>query len=206
METKVTLPNYTERKKAAAIEPANFYIFESPGFRPYGDIANYKDDIISHIVENELTNEIFSSHSEKELTEYVKRNYKLESYYIDFIDFESECIFNDLKHSQLNNEMYVICGTLGTWRGPRSVERLEPENLYNAVMLCLKNCDDYSIYCDNGEIHIKAAHHDGTNEFYIKMLSQKGIENLANYNAGGWWDFFDTSDPANFEKITQDYL
>ena len=205
METKATLPNYTERKKAAAKEPANFYIFETSGLRPSGDIDNYYDDIILHIVENELTDEIFRSHNEKELTEYVKRNYNLESYYIDFVNSDAEYIFDAIRHSQLNNETYIICGTLGTWRGPRSVESLEPENLYNAVIRCVGNCDEYSIYCDNGEIHIKAAHHDGTNEFYIKMLSAKGIERLANYNAGDC-KFFDTSDPANFEKITQDYL
>lgn len=205
MEAKVTLPNYTERKKAAAIEPANFYIIESLAFRPFGDIDNYKDFIIEEIIENELTDEIFTEHTSEELRAYVMRNFKLEEYYYYYVNNEINDILDDVKYSNLNNETYIICGTVGTWRGPREIERLEPENLYNAVIRCVGNCNEYSIYCDNGEIHIKAAHHDGTNEFFIKMLSPKGIENLANYNAGDC-KFFDTSDPANFEKITQDYL
>ena len=205
METKVTLPNYTERKKAAKLTPANFYIIESLAFRPFGDIDNYKESIIEEIIENELTDEIFTKHTSEELRAYVLSNFKLEEYYYDCVNEEINFILDNVKYSNLNDETYIICGTLGTWRGPRSVESLEPENLYNAVIRCVGNCDEYSIYCEEGEIHIKAMHHDGTNNFYIKMLSQKGIENLANYQAGECKEF-DTSNPANFEKIMQDYL
>ena len=205
METRVTLPNYTERKKAAAIEPANFYIFESLGFRPFGDIDNYKESIIEEIIENELTDEIFTKHTSEELRAYVTRNFKLDEYYYDCVNEEINDILDAVKYSNLNNETYIICGTVGAWQGLRTVEHLEPKNLYNAISLCLGNSDDFSIYCEEGEIHIKTMHHDGTNNFYIKMLSQKGLENLANYQAGECKEF-DASDPANFEKIMQDYL
>lgn len=45
----------------------------------------------------------------------------------------------------------------------------------------IKDCDYWKIYDANGHLYLKCSHHDGTNFFEIKEVTNRGIEYLENW-------------------------
>lgn len=101
----------------------------------------------------------------------------------------------------------VILGTCGTWMGNRQIVPTLVDNLYDAVMKCLKDCDYYKLSMKDNVLHVKGTHHDGTNTFEIRLVNsdnydkinywddekdgdiEKFFENKNNFNEF-YWDFF----------------
>lgn len=87
--------------------------------------------------------------------------------------------FNDGSH-------WVAYGKLGLWNGNHFVglvfEKFD-EFFYRAS----KGCDFVRIYDCNGLLYVECVHHDGTNVFKIKKLTDKGITYYNNqvYKMGG---------------------
>lgn len=80
---------------------------------------------------------------------------------------------------------YIIVGTLGLWNGNFKGSCLIRGNLLDAIRKCL---EDYNrIYMYNKKLYIEATHHDGTNSFIIKKLTEKGVEYLNKYE----WEMYD---------------
>ena len=48
----------------------------------------------------------------------------------------------------------------------------------------LKDCDYVKIWSDDGHLFIKASHHDGTHEFEIKLITDKGYNVLEEWEDG----------------------
>ena len=71
--------------------------------------------------------------------------------------------------SPLKNQKVVVVGELGLWDGKHTIVPTEFDNLYDAIQQCL---EDYSelIEEENGDLIVKAHHHDGINNFIIKKL------------------------------------
>ena len=88
----------------------------------------------------------------------------------DFNDFIYELKYSD------NNVPCVILGTLGLWNGRREIIPCRMMDVVSAIKKCLTNIDVCKIELVNGEIHIEAIHHDGTNKFVIRMLTNRGID------------------------------
>lgn len=96
-------------------------------------------------------------------------------------DFEKENLekfFND-------GSTWILQGYTGKWNGRYTCGTIF-DNFFNIYYKAVKDCDYISIYDENGHFYIKCSHHDGTNLYEIRKLTQKGIEYLDrwewNYN------------------------
>lgn len=72
----------------------------------------------------------------------------------------------------------LVCGQVGTWRGNMDAGKvISIDELYK----CWNNCDYLEIYDEGGHFYIRAAHHDGTNYYEVKLLTEKGVEYYDNW-------------------------
>lgn len=84
-------------------------------------------------------------------------------------DFLLEC---DTLDKKKDITLYLVTGVLGLWNGKHNGGKVI-EGLKKAIQ---ETFQDYnSIYEINGNLIVEAEHHDGTNIFTIKRLSQKGV-------------------------------
>lgn len=68
---------------------------------------------------------------------------------------------------------YVILADLGLWYGHRDGGKIV-KGLWNAISACFEDYNE--IYQDGKRVKVTAHHHDGTNCFEIRELTDKGIE------------------------------
>lgn len=99
----------------------------------------------------------------------------------DEMNFNEEVEFDDamseLKHF-FEDKMLVVTGTLGTWRGTFDGGKvMDISNISD----CWSSCDYIKIYDEGGHLHIECSHHDGTNHFEVKVLTDKGVEYYNNH-------------------------
>ena len=88
---------------------------------------------------------------------------------------------------KFHNEMgsYLIVGTLGLWRGTFPGGTIVDGYLHEAIQKCF---EDYNrVYMKNRNLCVSAIHHDGTNSFIIKKLTDRGID----YFNKHCWDMTD---------------
>lgn len=84
-------------------------------------------------------------------------------------DEQSNIEFYEKTHEQ---KYYVILAKLGLWDGVHDGGKVL-KGLWNAIRACL---EDYNtIYQDGKLLKVKAIHHDGTNYFEIRELTEKGV-------------------------------
>lgn len=103
--------------------------------------------------------------------------------YWDFVYRERECecddLLGNLKYSKVNNDYHwVISGTLGLWNGRREVYQTLVDNLESAIRQCAGECDYIVVKKRGSVIYISAMHHDGTNSFEIRALTDVGRDRL----------------------------
>jgi len=73
----------------------------------------------------------------------------------------------------------VILGNLGLWNGPHQVIPYECKSILEAVHKCIEDMDEVEIYEDQyGNLKVDGYHHDGTNHFTIKRVTDKGYRCL----------------------------
>lgn len=116
--------------------------------------------------------------TEEEIEEYNEdNNTELKDYEIEniFREMEIEDFFSNIKYSSIKDEKVVILGTLGLWNGTHDIIPVICDNIEIAINKCINNMDDFKISQENGSICVEAYHHDGTNNFTIKLLNEKGI-------------------------------
>lgn len=78
---------------------------------------------------------------------------------------------------------FIIKGHAGLWTGKHEcMDRYYTmEEMLQAI---LKDCDYVKIWSDDGHLFIKASHHDGTHEFEIKLITDKGYNVLEEWEDG----------------------
>ena len=90
--------------------------------------------------------------------------------------YEDACIWEDifstLKQFFKNKEV-IFVGTVQLWNGTFKGGKIGKfEDLFNDL---LRDCNDWEFSEDeNGVLNLKCSHHDGTNYFNIKTLTEKG--------------------------------
>ena len=73
---------------------------------------------------------------------------------------------------------FVVMGTLSLWNGKVGGSCLIKGTLLDAIQKCV---EDYNrIYMYGRKLYVEAVHHDGTNTFIIKKLTEKGEMYLEN--------------------------
>ena len=84
-------------------------------------------------------------------------------------EFICEDFINDLKLVKTDT-CYLMTGDLGLWYGRVAGGKF----LFNLEDLTSAFHDFNEVYEENGELYVKAIHHDGTNYFKVRELTQKG--------------------------------
>ena len=113
------------------------------------------------------TNEDIEDFNREAFEEYVRECY--EAYFDD--DFGR---IGNWKYSALGNRLVKGQGGLGLWDGPHTIQPRTFANLYEAIQQCLE--DSNEIYeTENGDLCISAHHHDGVNNFVIKLANDKPL-------------------------------
>lgn len=64
----------------------------------------------------------------------------------------------------------LVCGSVGRWNGRFAAGKVIE---YDDLWKCWSDCDYISIYDEGGHFYIKASHHDGTNIYEVKVLTEK---------------------------------
>lgn len=129
---------------------------------------SFKQDALEFYLDN--TNEDIENYDVEAFEDYcIECN---NEYFND--DFDEK--YGNIAYSPLKNQKVAVKGILGLWNGKREVGKVF-NNVTDAVRACL---EDYNhIYEDQfGNLHIEAHHHDGTNHFIIKKVTDKGLRCL----------------------------
>lgn len=91
-----------------------------------------------------------------------------------------EEFIEEIEYSEVAQRPCVVCGTVGTWQGSRA-KRFD--NLKDAIYAYVNPCDEVVISQRASNILVNVYHRDGTNNFEIHVLNDKGVradENCCN--------------------------
>lgn len=109
---------------------------------------------------------------------------------------ELEDFWANLKYdTKFNNEDFLITGHLGLWHGRPEIVPVKVYGLHDAISKCAEDAWDIDVtLCKDGSIMVCGHHHDGTNVFFIRRLSQKGRKAVQaaddrwdDYEPKKWW-------------------
>jgi hypothetical protein len=95
-------------------------------------------------------------------------------------EFNVECTFDNIKYSKVCNRPCVISGTLGLWNGNHDIYLTMCNNLLTAIKKCWGSANDLIMELEDGVVTVQAMHHDGTNSFEIRLLTNEGAELMEN--------------------------
>lgn len=97
-----------------------------------------------------------------------------EIYEIDRITWDEE---KPQLEEFFNGNDWILMGYSELWYGKRRAGTVFSD--FNKMLdTALKDCDYLSIYDENGHLYLKCSHHDGTNLYEIKQMTNKGKEYL----------------------------
>lgn len=101
---------------------------------------------------------------------YAQRDYE------DFMD--------NMEYSDYNKEC-VLYGKLGLWDGSPEIDFYKFDTITEAIERCWGgSIEDMDARLFGDRIELNAHHHDGTNHFIIKLLSDKGTSALTDTQEG----------------------
>jgi hypothetical protein len=86
-----------------------------------------------------------------------------------------EEFIEEIEYSEVAQRPCVVCGTVGTWQGDRAICAKRFDNLKGAIYACVNPCDEVVISQRASNILIDVYHRDGTNNFEIHVLNDKGV-------------------------------
>ena len=90
---------------------------------------------------------------------------------------------------------YLVIASLGLWNGSFDGGKIIDGYLSEAIGACF---EDYNkVYWQDKNLKVKAIHHDGTNHFVIKKLTDRGIEFYNNH-------YYDYDDRTMHQKLFKD--
>lgn len=121
---------------------------------------------------------------------YKKKDiiFKSESYNTDngdafFADYNNA--INTMREKHKDYDTFIIFGTVKSWDGKHKVwEDFQWKDLSNTIKKAIEDCDDCIIYEKSGHLYIDGIHYDGTVNFEIKKLTDKGTDYLNNWKYG----------------------
>lgn len=129
---------------------------------------DYAQDAIETLHANDYTDE--------EITDEMIWN---DIYFID------ECAWDD-EHTRLKeffngHGYFMIRGTVGRWDGTRAAGHIFDDfdkMFYEAT----RDCDYVKMWDEDGHFYLKCSHHDGTNTFEIKRITDKAYTFADNWS------------------------
>lgn len=100
-----------------------------------------------------------------------------EIYFIDNMNWSQT---EDELETFFSEGTWIMQGAVGRWNGTYATGIIFTD-ITEAFNKATKDCDYIHIYDENGHLYLQCSHHDGTNLFEIKKLTNKGIEYLENW-------------------------
>lgn len=82
---------------------------------------------------------------------------------------------------------WILRGTVSRWDGTYPAGTIFTDFM-DMFSKATEDCDYIHIYDENGHLYLKCSHHDGTNLYEIKKLTEKGEVYLENWENSGWDD------------------
>lgn len=129
------------------------------------------------------------------------KQYLWECEYIDHLDeatddmiynemhFLEEMYWNDisyeLKHFFDKGSAWLLTGSIGRWDGNYRGGYIF--NTFEEFCKCLEDCAYIEITDNKGHFEVKCSHHDGTNFYEVKRVSDFGYEWYNNHS----WDMYE---------------
>ena len=104
--------------------------------------------------------------------------YELERMYWDDISYE-------LKHFFDKGNAWLLTGSIGRWDGNYRGGYIF--NTFEEFCKCFEDCAYIEIVDNKGHLEIKCSHHDGTNFYEVKRISDFGCEWYDNHS----WDMYE---------------
>lgn len=80
---------------------------------------------------------------------------------------------------------WILIGTSGRWDGTYDVGTIFTD-FVSTFRKAIQDCDYIKLYDENGHFYLTCSHHDGTNHYEIKKLTEKGVKYLENWEED--WD------------------
>ena len=106
----------------------------------------------------------------------IENTNKFYEWQTEQLSIEWEDLMANLKADKENNVDCVVTGKVGRWNGTLEITPKHFPTLEDAIRACVKNCDYIVINEINGMIDIEAIHHDGSHQFQIHKLNEKGYD------------------------------
>lgn len=105
-------------------------------------------------------------------------------YDIDRMTFEEE--FDALERFFFGTDddrpTFILFGNVERWNGVSSgFNAFKGEDFKKTFFDAIKDCDFVKIWDENGHLYIECSHHDGTNNYEIKQLTERGVAYLENW-------------------------
>lgn len=101
----------------------------------------------------------------------------------DEVDFLDDIYWDDFKEefeNFMDGHVFVLQGEIGTWRGQMAGGFTFDS--FSELSKAWEDCDYLKIYDENGHLYIECSHHDGTNFYEVRKLTEKGEEYLNNHH------------------------
>lgn len=125
----------------------------------------YTSDMETYAIESLLENEVFERKEDISEADIWDEINNINEISWELAEIELKNLFEDKK--------LLVCGNVGRWNGNFAAGKvIEYDELYK----CWRDCDYMEIYDENGHFYIKSSHHDGTNLFEVKILTDKGAD------------------------------
>ena len=94
---------------------------------------------------------------------------------------------NDMTEIRCCKEYNVPCiitGGLGLWDGHHDIIPTKADSVYDAIEKCCGRDGHLKVNFEDGAIVAYFSHHDGTNVFTIRALTESGIKKYEDYEYG----------------------
>lgn len=84
-----------------------------------------------------------------------------------------------MKH-EFRNASYILTGTCGSWMGPADCGAFILS--FQDLMKGLRHLENMKFYERNGHFYIEGSHHDGSDFYEMRRLTNKGLQLAEKYN------------------------
>lgn len=129
---------------------------------------NYDDDDWFEEIKKKMTEENGKEPNDNEVFEEM---YMLQ-------DFDWECFQDEFKYF-MKGKIFILQGNIGRWNG-RHRGGFTFDS-FRELSKAWKDCDYIKVYDENGHLYIECSHHDGSNFYEIRELTERGEEYLSNH-------------------------
>ena len=143
----------------------------------YSNYNLFDEEMRAAAVENILENSI-EDITEDDITEQeiIDELYSLDEMWYEDAMTEIKGFFDPMKN-------YILFGSVGRWNGNfRGGEVFSGENFEKVYREAITDCDYIEWTDDNGHLYLKCSHHDGTNHFEIREVTERGEEYFDRWN------------------------